>query len=163
MLNKTSKATMEDRQLILAVDFDGVINSYSSGFKGLQNIPDLPVPRCKEFIDKLHQENYYIMIFSARASNMLGKKAIQKYLKDHQIYFDEIFMGFAKPFADVYLDDKAVTFQGDWEQAYHQIKNFKNWNEKDKNWEELPNRIENNVDLLKDLLTTQEFNKSLRR
>ena len=42
----------------IVFDFDGVIHSYTSGWKGENVIPDPPVPGIKEVIDDLKSEGY---------------------------------------------------------------------------------------------------------
>ena len=41
---------------IVVMDFDGVIHSYKSGWKGVTEIPDPPVEGVKEFIEELRKE-----------------------------------------------------------------------------------------------------------
>jgi len=40
----------------VVLDFDGVIHSYSSGWKGADNIPDLPTIGAKEAIEFLREK-----------------------------------------------------------------------------------------------------------
>jgi hypothetical protein len=52
---------------ILCLDFDGVIHSYSSGWKGAAVIPDPPVPGALPFIVAA-MEKFTVAIHSSRAS-----------------------------------------------------------------------------------------------
>lgn len=49
----------------VVLDFDGVIHSYKSGWKGAAIIPDEPVPGIKEVIDEL-RESFKVVIVSTR-------------------------------------------------------------------------------------------------
>jgi hypothetical protein len=109
----------------LAFDFDGVIHSYTSGWKGYTIIPDPPVEGMKELIGELSKK-YEIIIFSARAKDNLGVLAIVDYLKKHQIYFDGV--THIKPMAVCYIDDRAIKFEGDAERLREDISKFKVWN-----------------------------------
>lgn len=69
---------------ILLLDFDGVLNSYSSGFQGARNTPDPPVEGALEFIvDAL--EDFRVYIYSARSRRFGGKRAMRCWLKKHYI------------------------------------------------------------------------------
>ena len=68
----TDAVTGKTRQIIVALDFDGVLHSYASGWTGA--IPlDPPVPGAQEFCGALIQRGYKIVIFSTRAHPKLGK------------------------------------------------------------------------------------------
>ena len=67
---------------ILLLDFDGVLHSYSSGWQGVKNIPDPPVPGAMKFIIDA-QLHFRVCIYSARSSQWGGKRAMKKWLKKH--------------------------------------------------------------------------------
>ena len=107
-------------------DFDGVIHSYTSGWQGASCIPDPPVSGIKEVIAELRAEGYEVVVVSARANTLLGDGAIRNYLRQHYITVDRVTS--EKPPALVYVDDRAITFNGKTEGLVEQIKNFKPWN-----------------------------------
>lgn len=112
-------------------DFDGVIHSYVSGWKGIDNIPDPPVEGIKEVIDTIRREDgYRVAVVSTRCSEEKGKIAIQEYLKKHDIVVDYVLK--EKPPAVVYIDDRAIRFNGKTDGLVDQIKGFKNWIEESK-------------------------------
>lgn len=111
----------------IVFDFDGVIHSYVSGWKGVTEIPDPPVPGIREVIDKLHEIGYYIVIVSTRSAKSEGRIAMSEWLKEHDIYYDDIEA--IKPPALVYIDDRAICFRGDTHALVAQIINFKPWTE----------------------------------
>lgn len=112
----------------ICLDFDGVIHSYRSGWKGIDICEDPPVNGTAEAIVKL-REHWVVKVFSSRCNDHKGIIAIVNYLKKHGIEVDEVCT--SKPPAFVYVDDRAIQFNGDWEQAIMQIDNFQNWLKKD--------------------------------
>lgn len=123
-----------DPKKTVAIDFDGVINSYTSGWKGAGETDD-PVRGAGEAINKMIDLGYNIVIYSTRASDPLGKKTIVKYLSDIGVEPEGIEVTDKKPVADAYLDDRAVTFDGDWDGALEKLKTFKPWMQKSREWQ----------------------------
>lgn len=110
----------------IVFDFDGVIHSYTSGWKGADVIPDPPVPGIKEVIDELRKQGYEVIVQSARAATGYGLEAIKNYLLEHKIFVDDVTHG--KPPAIVYIDDRTICFDGHTETLIDKINNFKPWN-----------------------------------
>ena len=113
----------------ICIDIDGTICRYTDWIDA-SHFGDI-IPGAVEVIKKLHENNWYIIIYSTRADNAL----IEKFLKSNDIYYDSInnnpfqptnAIG-AKPLADVYLDDRAITFNGDWNETYTEIIEFIPW------------------------------------
>lgn len=67
---------------ILCLDFDGVIHSYTSGWKGASVIPDPPVPGALEFIVKA-MWTHEVHILSSRSHQWGGKRAMKRWLIEH--------------------------------------------------------------------------------
>lgn len=111
-------------------DFDGVIHSYKSGWKGASVCIDPPVDGIKDVIDKLHDDGYLVVVQSSRCATQLGKEAVQKYLDINDIYADDITA--EKPAAIAYIDDRAICFTGNTKNLINRIKKFKPWYEKEK-------------------------------
>ena len=112
-------------------DFDGVIHSYTSGWKGAAVIPDPPVPGIKEAIAEIRAAGYRVVIVSSRCAgpgvdgDTEGMLAILRYLNKHEIEVDAIQS--TKPPAIVYIDDRAICFDGDPSVLLGKIKNFRPW------------------------------------
>ena len=117
MIYKTGKIKLEKPPI--AVDFDGVIHSYSKGFND-GSIYDGLVPGVREAMAKL-KEKFYIYISSARSDSKEGKEAIEEYLRINKIPFDEVSL--TKPPAKIYIDDRAIRFKN-WEQTLEDVDNF---------------------------------------
>lgn len=114
----------------LAVDFDGVI-SYYSGFKG-KGVFGPPIKGCREMLNELIRNEWIIIINTTRSE----EQDIKTYLKFHGIPYhhinynpenDQLQLSKTKVVAHVYLDDRAVRFNGDWKEAAQQIMNFEPW------------------------------------
>lgn len=110
-------------------DFDGVINSYKSGWEGYGIISDPPVEGIKEAIDEIRSKGYKVVIFSSRCSTLRGEVAVEEYLEEHNIVVDDIVD--VKPPAIVMIDDRAITFDGKANTLLEKIENFKTWYEKE--------------------------------
>lgn len=109
----------------ITVDFDGVLHSYDSGWKGVDVIPDPPVKGAMDWlydIAVLYQNMFIVTIYSSRSSRPEGLKAMQEWLEKHAR--NELGSGAAKrllelivwpevkPPSHLSLDDRAVTFTG---------------------------------------------------
>jgi hypothetical protein len=109
---------------ILCLDFDGVIHSYTSGWKGADVIPDPPVPGAAEFLRKA-VEFFRVAIFSSRSGQPGGIDAMKAYLllrvagqgetAKHPGWFERIEWPTEKPAAFLTIDDRALCFNGDFE------------------------------------------------
>jgi hypothetical protein len=139
---------------ILSVDFDGVIHSYTSGWKGVANIPDPPVPGAIPWLLNMLDAGFDVAIFSSRSKSLFGRWAMKRWLAreiaDHwerggsepslvecECWGDAaaIWKRFSwpwfKPSALMTIDDRALTFNGDWRDAAYSpaaIRAFKPWN-----------------------------------
>lgn len=109
-------------------DFDGVIHSYKSGWKGIAIIPDPPVEGIQDVILRLRNDGYTISIYSTRCANSFGKAAIATYCRKNGIYYDQL--DSIKPPAVVYVDDRGLNFDGKTDGLVKKIKNFHSWIEK---------------------------------
>jgi hypothetical protein len=98
----------------VCLDFDGVIHSYVSGWRGETEAPDPPVPGVGEAIAELRRR-CRVVVLSARCASAAGRRAVAAYLDAHGIAVDEVCTH--KPPAAVYVDDLGYRFDGDWAQA----------------------------------------------
>lgn len=133
---------------ILCLDFDGVIHSYSSGWKGADVIPDPPVDGTFEFLFAAI-EKFDVQIFSSRSGQdggiqamreWLGKWAVDFWIFDQKATAPEadnmaarllaaILWPTEKPRAMVTIDDRALTFTGEWP-SIADLLEFKPWNKR---------------------------------
>ena len=111
-------------------DFDGVIHSYASGWKGAIVIPDEPVPGIKEAMIEIYKAGYEIVVVSTRCNVPEGARAVVKYLREHEMlpYVKKVCK--EKPPAIVYIDDRAINFDGNANTLLEKIKSFQPWYKK---------------------------------
>lgn len=108
-------------------DFDGVIHSYISGWKGITTIPDPPVPGIAEAIQDI-RKHYVVAVVSTRCSTPEGIEAVNSWLDRYGIEVDAVLK--EKPPAIVYIDDRAICFDGCAENLLSKIQMFEVWNKK---------------------------------
>ena len=126
---------MEKRRTI-AIDFDGVISNYQ-GYKGKGNFAP-PVPGCKNFLDKLREEGWTIIVFTTRSEI----PQIEAYMLEFRIPYDYINENPEnkkldcspwKILADIYLDDRAICFEGVYsKELLTRIIDFQPWGNNDR-------------------------------
>ena len=110
---------------VVVFDFDGVIHSYKSGWKGATVIPDPPVPGIDKAIRDIRGAGYYVIVVSSRCATKEGMKSVKRWLNDNHIIVDLVMA--EKPPAIVYIDDRAICFNGNPSTLLSTIKSFKPW------------------------------------
>lgn len=126
---------------ILCLDFDGVVHSYTSGWKGAAVIPDPPVPGAIAFmLSALHV--FDVAIFSSRSHEPGGIGAMRDWLRLHAGYdwhsipggtprLQEVRFPDHKPAAFLSIDDRALTFDGTWPDPA-KLLGFLPWNKRER-------------------------------
>lgn len=115
----------------ICIDIDGTLIHYED-WQGENHFGQL-LPGSSDAMKKLHEEGWFIIIYSTRAN----KGILEKFLHQNDLEFDSINENpfqpdnakGGKPLADVYVDDRALCFKGDWEQTLREIFSFKPWEE----------------------------------
>lgn len=123
---------------ILCLDFDGVLHSYTSGWKGANVVSDPPVEGATLFLAEA-VEKFEVHVFSSRSNQEGGIEAMRKAITlwvtsdfdyDRATYvISEIKYPTEKPPAMVSIDDRAITFEGKWP-AMDTLLQFKPWNKR---------------------------------
>lgn len=111
----------------ICIDFSGVLDNYQ-GWKG----PDFvygPRDGVADFLSKLQFAGYKVVILTAMEPAIV-KNWLYRY--ELNAYVDDITN--VKVPALVYLDDRGITFTGDFDKAFNDIINFKT------HWETVENR-----------------------
>lgn len=134
---------------ILCVDFDGVIHSYTSGWKGADVIPDPPVPGALRWLWKA-TEWWNVHIYSSRSKEPAGRTAMQLWMIEHATvefgpdhpmsvidigrdagFQYPIMFSHEKPAAFLTIDDRAICFEGNWSEIDScALLDFKPWNKR---------------------------------
>jgi hypothetical protein len=111
----------------IAVDFDDTL--ISADEKGRP----IPLKGGAESLKILRESGFEIVIYScrtgiaAREGRLHEEIEWMKEVLDHfEIPFDSIFAG-DKIIADVYIDDRAIHFNGDWEETVSKAFDYLNW------------------------------------
>lgn len=106
---------MADRRpRTIAIDFDGVLHLYSSGWTGVEPTDD-PVPGAQRFMERLIKRGYTPVVYSARALEKDGVEEIRLWLAKHD--FPRVKVTSDKIPALLYLDDRGLRFEGDFDEV----------------------------------------------
>ena len=106
----------------ILIDLDGVLNTYTGNF----NPDDIPPIKAgaKDFLAKLSLE-YEIKIFTTRnkllASKWVYDNNLEEFVKD---------ITSEKQLAMLYVDDRCIKFNGNYEELENKINNFQVWYKK---------------------------------
>lgn len=113
---------MSGSKYTVAVDFDGVIHSYESPWVAAHVIPDAPVPGAIEWLFRTIQQ-FDVAILTTRGKTWRGRWAVRRWLKRHAgegLWYEspvargleDVTVTATKIAALIYLDDRAVRFDG---------------------------------------------------
>ena len=113
----------------VCVDLDGTIAHYQ-GWQGETHFGE-PVEGVQEALGRLKTAGWQIIIFTTRGNS----KLVADYLNSHSIPFDCInqnpdqpentFRG--KPYAEAYIDDRGIQFNGNWQATVDEVLHFQPW------------------------------------
>jgi hypothetical protein len=126
---KIRENSFPDETFQIGVDFDGVIHKNSKGFYD-GTVYDEPVPGARSSLEKL-SKNYVIVVYSAKArkdrmliNGKTGEALIWDWLKKYDMdgFVKEVTS--EKPRAVFYIDDKAVRFEGKWDDTFKELKQY---------------------------------------
>ena len=103
------------KEKIVSIDFDGVLSRYD-GWQG-ESITGVPIEGAKEFVLKLIDAGYNPVVFTTRKSDL-----INKWLIDNE--FPVIEVTNIKYPSLVYIDDRSVKFEGDFNKLTDDLKEY---------------------------------------
>lgn len=112
--------TVCKKKYTILIDLDGVLNTYVGKDYKEDYIPPVQ-DNAKEFLEQLHKR-FDLKLFTTRQQTL-----VEKWLTDNDLkqYFSEI-TNVKKP-ALLIIDDRCITFDGNFDNLYSQINNFKPW------------------------------------
>lgn len=106
----------------VAVDFDGVLHPYTKGWQGFVPDDEPPMEGAKEFLQELVDKGFRVIVFSTRCDTPQGADATKAWLEKWGL--DKLIYGgvtCTKPAAVAYVDDRAVSFRGDFRDCLPEI------------------------------------------
>lgn len=109
---------------VICIDFDGVLAKYE-GFAGLDHIGE-PIPGGKEFIEKIKSKGLDYVIFTTREP-----KGVKKWCEKYSFPKPKLITNIKIP-APVYIDDRSLKFNGNFNDLFSDLKTFKVHWKKDK-------------------------------
>lgn len=124
-------ARKEEEVKTIAIDLDGTLLKHWEGTFDTHKFGEV-LPGAKEALKEMKELGYFLIIHTCRTD----EEAVAKYLKEKKIPFDAININpnapefDKKPVADIYIDDRAINFSGNWRKALYQIKEFETWEQK---------------------------------
>lgn len=105
----------------LCIDLDGTLCEYKAPGGRYDDVR--PLPGAAEFLRARRAEGHTVIIYTARHMKTCGGNVglvvarqgqiLHKWLRDHGMEYDELYFG--KPQADLYIDDNALRFEGNWQ------------------------------------------------
>ena len=124
---------------VICVDFDGVIHSYEKGWQGGELYGEV-VPGFFEWYETVRND-FDVVVFSTRLP--LQQEQVNQWITEKwDIWVKEcgrnveplnLTFSAAKPMAHVYIDDRAIQFNGDWDSpdvSLEAIESFKPWTQR---------------------------------
>lgn len=119
----------EGKKPRILVDFDGVVHSYDSGWKGVDQIPDPPVPGAFEFLSEA-LDRLEVCIYSSRTNEPGGVVAMRAWFLRHGFErLEELQFPTVKPPAIMTIDDRAFRFEGTFP-SIEEILSFRTWQQR---------------------------------
>lgn len=117
----------------ICIDLDGTILKYD-GWINESTFGEV-LPNAIKVLTELKANGYIVIVYTTRSN----KDLIAQYLNSKDVPYDYInenpnqplnAIG-GKPIADIYVDDRGLQFQGNWDETLTQILSFKTWQEKE--------------------------------
>lgn len=135
---------MSREKPILCLDFDGVIHRYDSGWKGAHVIADHATSGFFEWLERATR-HFKIVVYSSRSKDPMATAAMLDWMLAERVRWleqggvsilatgDPLPVSFAheKPAAFLTIDDRALTFTGNWADfGPEALLQFLPWNKK---------------------------------
>ena len=125
---------MKKKVKTICIDFDGVLSDYSEGYQGKDVFGDM-IKGADSATQILKEKGWTVIVYTTRPVT----KALKKWLDDNNISYDYINENPDQPeeskgsklMADIYLDDRAMRFDGNWDWTIRNIASFMPWEKKE--------------------------------
>lgn len=125
LMDDWKRRVAADHQPWVAVDLDGTVLSYESGMAA-DGAYGEPIEGAREALGELQSLGWRVSIYTARIGDGTDEDALRRaediaeVLRGYDIPFDDVWVG-RKPRADVFIDDRAVTFDGSWASVLEEV------------------------------------------
>lgn len=110
----------------IAVDFDGVLHPYTDGWVGSVPADEPPIDGAHDFLRLLDEQGFRVVVFSTRADHVEGYQGIERWLSMHGLGKYVATITDKKVPAIAYVDDRGVTFRGNWTEVLNAIDRLAN-------------------------------------
>lgn len=110
---------MKSKKKKILIDSDGVLNQYKGNYN--KNYIPVPLNETREFLHSLSSE-FNVKLFTVRKND-----EVAKWLKEYNL--ENYIYGITnkKEVAWLYIDDRCICFDGNYNKLHEQINNFKPW------------------------------------
>lgn len=110
----------ENHSKSIAIDFDGALAHYIPGMAS-RDEQGLPIRHAREALKQLkHDYRYNIIIWTSRPIT----RNLERWFRKYGIPYDKIIQ---KPDCHMFIDDRAIKFNGNWNETLQEIKQFREW------------------------------------
>lgn len=115
------------KQQTVAVDFNGVLDTYKGWKTGGSGVEYPPREGAREFLQTLNDMGYTPVIFTC-----LTIHRVEEWLRRYEMWHLVHDVMNDKPVAIAYIDDRAITFRGNYGETLEQLVNFRTyWEDKE--------------------------------
>lgn len=113
-------------QTVVCIDFDAVLHNYTHWNGGRLNEP---VAGAAAATRQLTDNNFVVILYTTRGADEIIHWLTRYNFQWTHINQNPEIQGQnpGKPIADIYIDDRAIQFNGSWESTLREISRFKPW------------------------------------
>lgn len=113
----------------IAIDLDGTLTSWERGPSHQGNGIGPWLPGAREAIRAMLDAGHHVIVHTCRATWEAGGSyaGVRHFLDSHGFEDVEVWHDVGKPIAHVYIDDRAIPFQGEWGEVMMLLRGSAEW------------------------------------